>query len=515
MGRKTWGTIFTLGLAAGLLASCGANESVDQQDSAQQESMHQAEAYAGVVKTSIYVKGYEGGPGVPKLIIELEDAVDSVDPSGWQVMTAGAERTVTDVYTSDANGNPQENSNFIAVDMETGFNDATSSVIGSPFTYNTTTSMNEWSTTYEVAIAAPSITIEDENYSLSITEDAINNRISPDTDLFNARGTFSGNYMNPLTDQEEEMTLSTAAYEPESLAEGEANPLVIWLHGQGEGGADPDIAILGNEVSALAKEEIQSYFTTDDVTGAYVLAVQAPTYWMDEGDGTNGNGSGISRYTKILMDTINDYVAAHPDVDTDRIYLGGCSNGGYMTMNMVIQYPDYFAAAYPICEAYAYYEYERKSDGTYVKTDDEATGTSAFVKTEQVWFTEEKIQAIKDLPIWLVQSADDPVVVPANYLLPTYQALVQAGAENTWVSYFETVEGTDSPGTTYMGHFSWIYLFNNQVTGVQDKAAIAASTDAETFGFEPSNASGGGTAAATVGETTYANIFEWLNDQSK
>lgn len=93
-----------------------------------------------------------------------------------------------------------------------------------------------------------------------------------------------------------------------------------------------------------------------------------------------------------------------------------------MTMNMVIQYPDYFAAAYPICEAYAYYEYERKSDGTYVKTDDEATGTSAFVKTEQVWFTEEKIQAIKDLPIWLVQSADDPVVVPANYLLPTYQA---------------------------------------------------------------------------------------------
>ena len=343
----------------------------------------------------------------------------------------------------------------------------------------------------------------------------MNNRISPDTDLFAARGTFSGSYVNPLTDQEEEVTLSTAAYEPEGLAEGEANPLVIWLHGQGEGGTDPDIAILGNEVSALAKEEIQSYFKTDDVTGAYVLAVQAPTYWMDEGDGTNGNGSGISRYTEILMDTINDYVAAHLDVDTDRIYLGGCSNGGYMTMNMVIHYPDYFAAAYPICEAYAYYEYERNSDGTYVKASEEATGTSAFVKTGRVWFTEEKLQAIKDLPIWFVQSADDPVVVPANYLLPTYQALVQAGAENTWVSYFETVEGTDSPGTTYMGHFSWIYLFNNQVTGVQDKAAIAASTDAEIFGFEPSNATGGGTAAATVGETTYTNIFEWLNAQSR
>ena len=515
MRRKTFSTIFTLGITAGLLASCGSGESADQQDSAQQESEQAADAYDGVVKTSIYVKGYEGGPGVPKLIIELEDAVDSVDPSGWQVMTAGSERTVTDVYTSDENGNPQENSNFIAIDMETGFNDETFSVIGSPFTYNTTTSMNEWSPAYEVAIAAPSITIKDETYSLSITENAVNNRISPDTDLFAARGTFSGSYVNPLTDQEEEVTLSTAAYEPEGLAEGEANPLVIWLHGQGEGGTDPDIAILGNEVSALAKEEIQSYFKTDDVTGAYVLAVQAPTYWMDEGDGTNGNGSGISRYTEILMDTINDYVAAHPDVDTDRIYLGGCSNGGYMTMNMVIQYPEYFAAAYPVCEAYAYYEYERNSDGTYVKTNDEATGTSSFVKTEQVWFTAEKIQAIKDLPIWLVQSADDPVVIPANYMLPTYQALIQAGAENTWMSYYETVEGTDSPGTTYLGHFSWIYLFNNQVTGVQDKEAIAVSTDAETFGAEPSNTTGGGAAAATVGETTYTNIFEWLNDQSK
>ncbi len=150
-----------------------------------------------------------------------------------------------------------------------------------------------------------------------------------------------------------------------------------------------------------------------------------------------------------------------------------------------------------------------------MKTNDEATGTSSFVKTEQVWFTEEKIQAIKDLPIWLVQSADDPVVVPANYMLPTYQALIQAGAENTWMSYYETVEGTDSPGTTYLGHFSWIYLFNNQVTGVQDKEAIAVSTDAETFGAEPRNTTGGGAAAATVGETTYTNIFEWLNDQSK
>lgn len=514
MMQKKWiSLIFTLGVSASLLAGCGGGQA-DQQESAQDDSQ-QAAPYDGVVKTNIYVKGYEGGPGVPKIIIELADQVDAIDPTGWEVTTAGVERKVTDVYTSDEKGNPKENTNYIAIDMETVFNAETLSYVASPFTYNLETLMNEWSDTYEVAVNAPSVTINEESYSLAIDEDAVDNRISPDTDLFGTRDSYSGTYANPMTGQEDALTLQTAAYEPADISGGEANPLIIWLHGQGEGGTDPDIAILGNEVSALAKEDIQSYFHAGDETGAYVLAVQAPTYWMDEGDGTNGNGSGISRYTEILMETIAAYVSSHPDVDSDRVYIGGCSNGGYMTMNMIIQYPTYFAAAYPVCEAYAYYEYERNSDGTYMKANDGATGTSNFVKTDQLWVTEEKIQAIKDFPIWFVQSAVDPVVVPANFMLPTYQALIKAGSQNSWVSYFETVEGTDSPDTTYLGHFSWIYLFNNQVKGVQDKEKIAASTDTQTFGSEPSNEMGGGSSTATAGENDYASIFEWLNAKSK
>lgn len=64
--------------------------------------------------------------------------------------------------------------------------------------------------------------------------------------------------------------------------------------------------MLGNEVVALAKDDIQLHFTAGKQTGAYVLAVQTPTYWMDEGDGTNGAGAGVSRYTELLMDTIKD-----------------------------------------------------------------------------------------------------------------------------------------------------------------------------------------------------------------
>lgn len=170
---------------------------------------------------------------------------------------------------------------------------------------------------------------------ISKKEDVINNRVSDDTELFNYRSSFSGNYKNPITKKIENLKLEMAAYEPEKLKLGVKKPLIIWLHGQGEGGTDPDIDILGTETSALAKEEIQKYFTAGgtDTKGAFVLAVQSPTYWMDEGDGTNGNGSGNSRYTQILMDTIKEYVKHNPYVDTSRIYLAGDSNGGYMTVN--------------------------------------------------------------------------------------------------------------------------------------------------------------------------------------
>lgn len=47
------------------------------------------------------------------------------------------------------------------------------------------------------------------------------------------------------------------------------------------------------------------------------------------------------------MACIEEFVELHKDqIDADRIYIGGCSNGGFMTMRMIVDYPKYFAAAY-------------------------------------------------------------------------------------------------------------------------------------------------------------------------
>lgn len=464
------------------------------------------------------VEGYEFGPAVPKLIVKFNTAVSAVSAEELVVKTVGVDRTVEEVYLSDENGKKTTgtSSDYISIQMPISYSFEQPESNASPFFYSMETFQNTWAEDYTVAIEGLTVTAGGKSHTLDTEVNAIDNRISADLSPFTVKGDYSGEYKNPLTGETEELTLQYRAYEPDQLDGGDKNPLLIWLHGQGEGGTDTDITLLGNEVVALAREDIQQHFTSADgsETGAYILAVQTPTYWMDEGDGTNGAGAGVSRYTEILMDTIKTYVSQNKNIDSNRIYLAGCSNGGYMTLNLAIHNPDYFAALAPLAAAYSYYDYERNEDGTYklVESDSSLSGY-AHVRTDKVWFTEDKLAAIKDLPIWFVHSADDFIVNPATYALPIYQALVKSGAENKWFSYYETVLGTDVKDAAYLGHWSWIYFFNDHVTGVQDVAAVRSAADLSAF--VPSNVSQGGNSKASVAGQTYQNIFDWLNDQRK
>lgn len=464
-----------------------------------------------IQKISLGVQGYEFGPAVNKLIIELDNPVSKVDIAGLKVETANTEREVKEVYLSDEKGNQgtDKESKFVTLELDVTYSQKTFSGIASPFTFNFETFMNEWLTEYPVKVS--DLTVGETKVSKE--EDAIGNRVIPEADKFAVRKEFKGTYLNAIKNEEEELTLNYAAFEPDNLKDGEKNPLLIWLHGQGEGGEDITISLLGNEVTALTRDDIQSQFTSGDEVGAYVLAVQTPTYWMDEGDGTNGSGAGVSRYTEILMDAITDYVASNPNVDPNRIYLSGCSNGGYMTLNMAITYPDYFAALVPNAPAYSYYNFEKNEDGSYKKVKDEETGYEMPVQLETRWFDQEKVDKVKDIPMWFIHSADDTTVSPENYPLPVYKALVDAGAKNTWFSYYESVLGTDDASAQYMGHWSWIYYFNNQASGVQNPTDIAGKTDFS--GFKANNANLGGEQKAKVDGKEYDNVFAWLNDQVK
>ena len=185
----------------------------------------------------IYISGYEWGPGVSKVIISLSCFVDSVLQEGASITTGKKERKITNIYLSNEKGEiVSERSKFISIDLDIIFDSEVS-----PFYYNLTTFQNEWASKY-VVTATFHVTVGKKNEIISLNRDLINKRISPDTDRFNIRGNFSGYYKNPMTNKEDLLTLQYAAYEPKQLKEDKVkNPLIIWLHGQGEGGTDIDI----------------------------------------------------------------------------------------------------------------------------------------------------------------------------------------------------------------------------------------------------------------------------------
>jgi predicted peptidase len=326
-------------------------------------------------------------------------------------------RTVTKAFVSDKDGNPSvATGKYVVLEMKIG----PTVSLGSPLNYDFAgTRFNDWI---------------DSKYT-----------ITQQKDIVTSAGTISGLVVDTFAGEKRELvddfttgkatfdntTLTYADYAP--AKDKGKNPLIIWLHGGGEGGTDATIPLSANKAVSLSTDIIQSYFG-----GAYVLAPQAPTRWMH--GSITGGADGTSIYEEALMALIKDYVSKNPDIDPNRIYIGGASNGGYMTMLMVRDYPGYFAAAYPVCEG-----------------------------LNDTLITDADIQKIKETPIWFVAAKNDTTLPPAINTVPTYDRLIQAGAKNVQLSLFDDVHDTsglynNADGTPYQyaGHWSWIYVYNNE-----------------------------------------------------
>ena len=139
---------------------------------------------------------------------------------------------------------------------------------------------------------------------------------------------------------------------------------------------------------------------------------------------------------------IRFFVSSHPGIDPQRIYVGGCSNGGYMTLSLLLEDPNYFAASFPVCEAY-----------------------------QNSWLSDEDIQVLKDIPIWFTHSELDQICPPQDSTFPTVERLIQAGGRNIHLSRLSAIYDTtgqykneDGSPHQYDSHFSWIPVLNNECT---------------------------------------------------
>ena len=139
---------------------------------------------------------------------------------------------------------------------------------------------------------------------------------------------------------------------PESYKKGKRYPLIVFLHGSGERGNDNE-AQLFHGGDLFLKDSLRKQFPAivifpqcpqdstwnrfpgriRDTTAAFNLALNTLDLTTPE------------RLVKLLIDSF----AENKIADKKRIYLGGLSLGGFGTYDLVIHYPGYFAAAFPIC----------------------------------------------------------------------------------------------------------------------------------------------------------------------
>jgi predicted esterase len=242
---------------------------------------------------------------------------------------------------------------------------------------------------------------------LTITDFVQGRLVNPEVDAFDHRVSATG--------------MKYRLFSPHRrAAERHGHPLIVWLHGGGEGASLPD-NYYDNETTLRANRGALGFATGEAqriFSGAYVVAPQSTSRWLDDGD----------RFAPQVREIVREVARRHP-VDRRRIYVAGASNGGYMALKMTIVYPELFAASVPVCPVVA----SLQPGGASVITDAE-------------------LRAIRT-PTWLITSRDDTTVPPEPNTLHAHDLI-----PGSLLSLYDQVVWN---GHRFPGHWSWIYLARN------------------------------------------------------
>jgi len=192
-------------------------------------------------------------------------------------------------------------------------------------------------------------------------------------------------------------------------------PVITFLHGSGERGNDNETPL----------KHGSSFLSNNQKYNSIVIFPQCPTnqYWRKIYKNNEASEQHIFDLTfnsspekptllvKELLDSLQKINVADPT----RMYIGGLSLGGFGTFDMIERYPDYFAAAFPICGG------------------GDVTKASTFAKK---------------VPIWIFHGEKDEAVA-VELSRQYYKKLKELNAN---------VKYTEYPN---VGHNSWDNVFQN------------------------------------------------------
>lgn len=196
---------------------------------------------------------------------------------------------------------------------------------------------------------------------------------------------------------EKNIDLDYLLHLPKGYDESRVNgyPFILFLHGSGE---------RGNDLSLVKNEGLMAYIESHEDFPFITVAPQCKetSWWTREMDGLYA----LVNKVKTLF-----------NIDKTRMYLTGLSMGGFGCWHFAEKYPNIFTAMIPICGG-----------------------------TEKRIAFPERIEVLKDMPIWAFHGKKDSVV-PVEETRQLFPYLGQ----NT--IYTEYLEGT---------HNVWTRTYNNE-----------------------------------------------------
>lgn len=214
-------------------------------------------------------------------------------------------------------------------------------------------------------------------------------------------------------------------HQPARQEPGVRYPLVLFLHGAGERGADNRGQFSRFTSTVRFWEQLPCFVLApqcplptgdDDAESVWVqTSFRAPSHIMRESP---------SWPLRLVMEMLDRTLAEHP-VDLDRVYVTGLSMGGFASWELLQREPGKFAAAMPVCGG----------------------ADLAFAPK------------LAGMPAWLFHSDDDHIV-PVCRSRDMIAALKAAGGSPRYTEY--TGFNHDAWIPAYADNEAWTWLFSQR-----------------------------------------------------
>lgn len=235
------------------------------------------------------------------------------------------------------------------------------------------------------------------------------------------------------------------------LPKGSTNiPLMVWEHGGGE------VRNTSYEGANITKNKGATVWVESEMTTA-VLSFQYPANYSFGISSKPEELKRMEEYNVVKYEFIKSLITTG-QIDGSRIYISGASSGGGAVLRFLMQYPDLFAAALPICAKDTLisisepYGLAFKMQGSLAISDEDYEQCYNEIKSLMNNYD------ITNVPIWFVQADNDPVCTSYTSKI-LYKVLNEMGAEKNKITMY-TNEEMSACGLASL-HSSWIMAFND------------------------------------------------------